>query len=519
LEIKQEMNGFTKKPKISIVISILQSDVAFLKNTLDSLLGQIYENFEIRFVFSSAITGAITEVSNQISDSRLVKSESVSQSLNAAMSAISGDFAIFIKSGSTLTRDALFQLVRALNKTQDIDIIYSDEERISKDGKRDPFFKPDWSPDLFLSFDYISNFYAVRAKIFREVGGFREELDIVTHYDLLLRLTEITQKIAHIPTILVSIPINDITSSLSKIESFGKRAISEVLARRGIKGEVANGMIQGTFRIKHFLEKEPKVSIIIPTKDQKNLLSRCITALEKRTNYKNFEIIIVDNNSQKEETISYLKSLPYTVIKYESPFNFSRINNVAVASATGDYVLFLNDDAAPLQPDWLSEMVSVCQQADVGVVGAKLVLASNVIQHAGLVLLKTGAGFHPFAGMDANKPGYFGFLNTTRNYSAVTGACLLVKKNLFKQVGGFDETLDLYYQDADLCLKVINEGYRVVYTPYALLLHQGSSTIKEQTRTFFAVENHRHFFKKWPKLKSGDPFYNPNLGWNYRISV
>ncbi|TSA18895.1 MAG: glycosyltransferase, partial [Nitrosopumilales archaeon] len=208
---------------------------------------------------------------------------------------------------------------------------------------------------------------------------------------------------------------------------------------------------------------------------------------------------------------------PYTVIKYNSPFNFSKINNIGASNASGDYLLFLNDDTAPLESNWLSEMLSLGLQKNIGIVGPKLVLGNNTIQHAGLTFLKTGAGFHPLQGVDSDSAGYFYTLNVVRNFSAVTGACLLINKKIFDQVGGFSEEFDLYYGDADLCLKVLKYGYRVVYTPYAKLLHQGSSSIKEQTRSFFAVENHYMFIKKWPYLKNGDPFYNPNLTWDYRI--
>ena len=197
----------------------------------------------------------------------------------------------------------------------------------------------------------------------------------------------------------------------------------------------------------------------------------------------------------------------------------SKICNLAASHATGDYLLFLNDDAAPLEREWLSEMLSICQQENVGIVGAKLVLASNAIQHAGVALLETGAAFHPMQRLDGNSKGYFGFLNVIRNCSAVTGACLLIRKKIFDKVNGFDDKFDLYYQDVDLCLKVEKEGRRIVYTPYALLLHQGSSSIKKQSRAFFAVENHYKFLKKWPNLRKGDPYYNTNFGWDYKIKT
>jgi len=193
------------------------------------------------------------------------------------------------------------------------------------------------------------------------------------------------------------------------------------------------------------------------------------------------------------------------------------MNNLAVSKAKGDYLLFLNDDVAAIEPDWLTEMVSICQQNDVGAVGPKLIHSDGTIQHAGMVFLKSGAGFHPFQRYPEDNPGYFNFINVIRDFSAVTGACLLTKKEIFTKVGGFDNNFDLYYGDSDLCLKIRDCGYRIVYTPYAKLLHEGSSSIREHTSAFFTVENHQHFIKKWPFLRKGDPFYNPNLGWNYQI--
>lgn len=513
---KEQLKIFTQKPKMLLAISILKFDKNHLKKTLDSLNEQIYDNFEIRLYHlepNKIPPEVIHDLSHTLKKDFKIEIKPINDILTQDC-----DFVIFMKSGDILTKDALFRLVETINKIPDVDIIYSDEEQIDGD-QCIPFFKPDWAPDLFLSFDYISNFYIVRTELLKKIGSFRQELDHLLHYDFLLRLTEITEKIVHIPTILVSIKVSFGGVPLASIEAYGKKALDDALKRRGINAKVTDGLIRKTFRIKYSLIGEPKVSIIIPTRDQKALLKRCITSIEAKTSYKNYEIIIMDNNSSKEETISYLKSLPYTVIKYDAPFNFSRINNIASTHASGEYLLFLNDDTAALKDDWLSEMVSIAQQKNIGVVGPKLVFAGNLIQHAGLVMLKTGAGFHPFSGFKADESGYFGFLNVIRNYSAVTGACLLIKKKLFTDIGGFDERLDLYYQDADLCLKAIESGYRIVYTPYAVLLHQGSSTIKEHARSFFAVENHYQFLKKWPRLREGDPFYNPNLGWNYRIST
>ena len=276
---------------------------------------------------------------------------------------------------------------------------------------------------------------------------------------------------------------------------------------------------------KKLIENNPLVSIIIPTKNNRKILNRCIQSIQKYTSYKNFEIIIIDNNSTDPSTKSYYQSLPYTILNYKDQFNFSKMNNYAVKHAKGDFLLFLNDDTKVLEPDWLQEMVGVCSQDDVGAVGAKLVYSDDTIQHAGITLLETGAGFHPFQQTSENSSKYFNFINVIRDCSAVTGACLMTKKEIFTKINGFDDIFDLYYGDADLCLRIIDSGYHIVYTPFAKLLHEGSHSIKttlisntlHTPKAHFAVENYFHFIKKWPDLKHGDQFYNKNLGWDYSI--
>lgn len=516
--MRMSAQKYVHRPKFTILLLVDEKNKQYLKESFFSIINQVYTNWEI--YVSTLVSKEINEMLDAIPNLRIIYNQKIKQtdSKDVCLHS-SSDFIIFVKCGNVLTFDALFRIVQILNKNTDADIIYSDEDQLTKDGDRkNPFFKPDWSPHLFLSFDYISNFCAIKGELLRNSLALKDEFAEAKHYELLLRLTENAKKICHVPTVLASIR----SSNLEFADNFNQnaqRAISEALARRKIDGKVTAGFLPNTFRVMYSLHKEPKVTIIIPTKDNKELLHRCITSIKNKTSYKNYEIIIIDNNSTKEETLSYLKSLPHTVIKYDSQFNFSKMNNLAVAHATGDYLLFLNDDTAPLEPNWLSEMVSICEQNDIGVVGAKLVHGNNTIQHAGIALLKTGAGFHPLQGKDANSLGYFGFLNVIRDCSAVTGACLLIKKNIFDKIGGFDNNFDLYYGDTELCLKVRYYGSSVVYTPFAKLLHQGSRTIKEYATAFFTVENYCHFIKKWPALKDGDPFYNSNLRWDYKINI
>jgi len=313
----------------------------------------------------------------------------------------------------------------------------------------------------------------------------------------------------------VAIPSGSILQT-QKIDQ--SKILSKHIERLGLDAVVESDNALNTYRVRYSLQNEPKVSIVIPTKNNKSLLKRCIDGLENNTNYKNFEIIIIDNNTDNKDTLEYYDSLDYKILSYKDPFNFSKMNNLGSTKAHGDYILCLNDDTKAIDSNWLTEMVSICQQNDVGIVGAKLLHSNGTIQHAGAVFLKSGSGFHIFENILENDTGFFNLHNVIRDFSTVTGACLLIKKSIFDKIDGYDDNFDLFYGDADLCLKTIRAGFHVIYTPFARLLHEGSATIKKNSESFFAIENHFHFIKKWPHLKYGDPFYNNNLGWNYTIA-
>lgn len=515
-EMKNQLSRFTKRPIIGLFLTIEDKNKQFFKDTLSSIIQQPYENLRIHPLYFTSEYGDIEDILKKVDDKRIIISKNKT-TYNLKISDIDEEYIIFLKCGDVLTKNALFEIMRFIDESdRDYDIVYSDEDHIDKEKRIDPFFKPDWSPELFLSFDYVSRFYMVSKKIFLEIGGFNEKFHEANHYDLLLRLTETAKKIVHIPTVLVSCRKSNYVFTESYLKE-AQIALSEALRRREIYGVVIKGSTDGIFRIKYDLQNEPSVAIIIPTKDNVGLLRRCINSIKNKTSYKNYQIVIIDNNSVKTETLSYLSSLPHKIIKYESSFNFSKLNNLAASKINADYLLFLNDDTAVIEPEWLTELVSTCQQKEIGIVGPKLVYSNNLIQHAGITLLDTGAGFHPLQGINADSLEYHGFVNVARNYSSVTGACLLIKKKIFEDIGHFDDQFDLYYGDVDLCFKTIEKGYRVVYTPHAKLLHEGSSKIKEQSSVFYTVENHYDFMRKWPQIKNGDPYYNPNLTWDFKI--
>ncbi|MGI0056438.1 MAG: glycosyltransferase family 2 protein [Nitrosarchaeum sp.] len=509
-QLKKEMNGFTLKPRMTVILCI--KNETDIDHILESLRLQIYDNFHTVIDCKKELVGVMQTKTEKFRDMDF-SFENFADSKKIVEN--SQDVIVSLTKSNILTDDAFFYVVKSLNKDPTIDIVYSDEDEIDeKQGRINPFFKPDWSHDLFLSQDYVTSFYTIKKQILKEIGGIRDDFKDAKHYDIILRATDKKRNIHHIAKVLSSIKKSDTSKDY---QSFAKKSLEDTLYRRDIKGIILDGLVPGTFRIKYTLNGNPKVSIIIPTRDQKEILKRCIIGVEK-CSYKNFEIIVIDNDSKEKNTIDYLNSLKYRVIKYQEPFNFSKMNNLAVQHAIGDYLLFLNDDTLPLKEDWLENMLEICQQKEIGVVGAKLVLSDNTIQHAGWVYLNTGAGLHPFQRVNSDSKSFNGQINVIRNYSAVTGACLLIKKNIFDEIGGFDDDYDLYYGDSDLCFKVIEKGYRVTYTPYALLLHEGSKSIKKHAKAFFSTENHSHFVEKWPHIKNGDPFYNPNLRLDYRIN-
>lgn len=520
---KKEILSFAYLPKMSLILSA--NSESGLTRSLDSIFCQSYENWELIICAERSQMFKIQAILDKYNDNRIrlceVEDIRSGKVLDIALQLCSGDYFGVINLGDSLSPICLSEILKMLNKNNKLDIIYTDHDEFDSSGARvRPFFKPDLSIDFLYAMNYIRHFCLIRRAIVHDAGDFRPELQThVAEYDMILKLLEGKCVVGHVPLPLYTFAeinqLHDKESNLGLVT-----VVRDALGRKHIDAQVDYDTMTGSVRIKYSLESEPKVSIIIPTKDQVDLLSRCIKSIENNTDYHNYEIIIIDNNSEKKETIAYLKSLPYKTICYTEPFNFSKMNNIAVGAATGDYFLFLNDDTAAIDKEWLKEMVSICQQTEIGAVGAKLVYDNNTIQHAGIVLLKSGSGFHPFQQLPSNSRGYHNFINVVRNYSAVTGACLMIRRNVFAAINGWDEEYDMYYGDSDICLRVWQAGYRVVYTPHAVLLHQGSQRIKKESDSFWDIENHYRFSNRWSSyLRKGDPFYTPNLGWDFRLEL
>ena len=520
LNEKLEKESFDKsiklsyRPKILIVLIINDQNLENIKNTINSIKNQRYDNWQIA-IFSTNYSQNIPRINELIEkDSpKILFYDKLSDTSFKTILKLDCDFVGFLHSGIHLSEFALNEFIKDLNQSSNSELLYSDNDYLDKNNVRvNPFFKPDWSPYLFRSIDYLSPFYIIKKTILKKIDS-----DLIIskcfNFDILLQSIENTNFFRHI-----SIPLCSIKNKTSVNFDSKQLALSNHLKRINIDAKVKPGLTKNTFQIKYSNNKKPKVSIIIPTKNNYNILKRCIDSIEKKTNYKNKEIIIVDNSSTDNATKKYYSSLSHKIITYSENFNFSKMNNLAVQSSSGQLLLFLNDDTKVLDSFWLDELVSITMQKDVGVVGPKLIFSDNTIQHAGVVFLKTGSGFHPLMRQLEYSTVYHNILTSTRDYSAVTGACLMIKKEIFNKVGNFDNSFDVYYGDADLCLQVVKMGYRVIYTPFTKLLHQGSFTITKSNSSHFDIENHVKFIKKWPYLKNGDPFYNTNLDWDYSIS-
>jgi O-antigen biosynthesis protein len=501
-------------PQISFILQATAENFSDVNLSISSLEEQNYKNWTVKILVSEKIDSFKSNLkkSSQISIIENSKNNSYGKLFSK-----NSDFVGFLESGVILSPYTLSKFVQSIHESDDCDIIYCDHDYIDKSNvRKNPFFKPDWSPYMLRSMDFLSPCYLIRTSLVEKINT---KLTDCLNFDILLQCSEQTTNITHIPLPLVSLK-----NILPVFFDCKKSVLKNHLERLDIDAHIEEGITKNTFRINYSLTENPKVSIIIPSKNNHHILKRCIDSIEKKTHYKNWEIIIINNSDETiHETIfakltDYVNSLPYTVLTYTENFNFSKMNNLAVKNTTSDLLLFLNDDTKILDSFWLDELVSVILQKDVGAVGPKLIYSDNTIQHAGMVFLKTGSGFHPYMKESEKSSGYHNQLNIMREYSSVTGACLLVKRTIFEKVHGFDNIFDAYYGDSDLCLKIRNAGYKIVYTPFTKLLHEGSFSIGGSGASYFAVESHQDFIKKWPSLKNGDPFYNVNLGWDYDMS-
>ena len=524
---KQQNTKFAYSPLISIITPLYNTPKEFFIDYLESIKNQTYSNWEICIVDASEkkleYIEKLIENDSRIKYKKLEENNGISENSNQAIKMANGEFLALIDHDDVIEKNALFEVVKVLNENKETDFIYTDEDKFEGNLKNRyfPFFKPDFSPDFLRSNNYICHLSVIRKELVEKVGLFRKEFDGAQDFDLFLRVTEQTTNIVHIPKVLYHWRTHNLSTSqnmetkMYAIEA-GKKAIEEQCKRLNMKAKVYEEKPLGLYRVKYELEEKPLVSIIIPNKDSIKYLKTAINSVLKST-YTNYEILIVENNSKNSKTFKYYdiiqKNPKIKVIKYtEKGFNYSKINNFAVKQAKGKYIVLLNNDIKVITPDWLEEMLGICQRNEVGIVGAKLLYYDKTIQHAGVVIGMGGIAGHVNRTISEKEPGYFGRTKIINDFSAVTAACLMTKKELYEKVEGLDEKFAVAFNDVDFCMKIRK---LVVYTPYAKLYHYESKTrgyedTPEKKKRF---ENEIQLFKeKWGKeLKEGDPYFNKNL--------
>ena len=520
--MQSAVKGFAYRPVISVVTPVYNTDEVWLRKAIESVRTQIYPHWELCLVDDASTKALVRDVLDEYAalDPK-VRVKHLSQNLgiagasNHGLDLATGEFVALLDHDDEIPPEALFEVAKTLNADRTLDLIYTDEDKLNPDGRRvEPFFKPDWSPDLLLSMNYITHFSVFRRSLLREIGGFRLGFDGSQDYDVLLRFVERADRIGHIPKILYhwrKIPGSAAASPAAKPFAYeaGRQAIDDAVRRRGCEARVEN-VAPGLYTVRYKLNASPLVSIIVPTRDRWLLLQQCLRSIEERTTYSRYEIIVLDNDSREAETLNGLKAVAdrWPVYQRPGPFNFSALNNFGAAKARGEYLVFLNNDTQVVEPDWLTAMLEHAQRADVGAVGARLHYPDGRIQHAGLVLGVGGAADHAFKGLRGDQLTYFALGDVVRNVSAVTAACMMVPRRAFEEIGGFDERLDVAHNDVDLCLRLRREGYLIVYTPGALLYHHESGT----RGGLHPPKNEQLLWSRWGDvIRNGDPYYNPNL--------
>jgi GT2 family glycosyltransferase len=482
-----------------------------LTDAIDSVRAQIYEQWQLCIANDGSSRPETLEVLASLRADPSIRlidlpgGAGISGATNAALAQADGEFIALLDHDDVLKPHALAQVARWLDVEPTLDVIYSDEDKLDDRGALyDPHLKPDWSPDQLTAQNYVCHLTVARKTLVEAIGGFRSAFDGSQDYDLILRLTEQTDRVAHIPEPLYSwraVPGSAAAVADAKpyaIEAAG-RALSDALIRRGYDGRVDTTNHLGCFRVRYPIPGQPRVSIIIPTKDGVHLLRRCVESILDRTTYGNYEFVVIDNQSSDGETLAYLAAFPGRVLRYPHRFNYARMMNLAARSVECDALLFLNNDTEVISPDWIESLLEHAMRPEVGAVGCRLFFENGDPQHEGIVVGVCGWAHN------LNHKGYWARGDLVRNVSAVTGACTMIRPEVFWRIGGNDERLRVAYNDVDLCLRIRQAGYQIVYTPAAELYHYESSS----RGGYEHYEDGPLFGIRWHPKELGDPYYSP----------
>lgn len=540
--ILQRRHHWEAPVTISVAVPIYQTPETYLRQMIESVRKQTYPYWELCIADGSRdvtetkrIVQEYAEEDDRIRYQILKENLGISGNTNAAIAMAGGDYLALFDHDDLLAENALYEVADAIASGEAPDMVYTDEDKVTSDLSEhfQPHFKPGYSPDLLRSNNYICHFLVVKRSLVEKVGGLRKEYDGAQDYDFILRCAEKAEKIVHVPKVLYHWRIHKASTAdnpMSKAYAFdaGKRAIEGHLKRLSLTGAVTPLKDLGFYRVQYPVKGNPLVSIVIPNKDEKDTLKQCLDSIQELTVYSNYEIIIVENNSTSEEIKEYYKSIygknKVRVVYWKQEFNYSAINNFGIAQAKGSYIICLNNDITVITPEWIEELLGNCQRREVGVVGAKLYFPDQTIQHAGIAMGIGGVAGSLFVGMGRNRTGYMHKAVIQQNLSAVTAACMMVKKEVLEEIGGFEENLTVAFNDVDLCLRAREAGYLVVYNPSVELYHhesksRGAEDTEEKKRRFQTeIEYMRSHWMKY--LKGGDPYYNSNLSlkhWDYSI--
>ncbi|MGM0988737.1 MAG: glycosyltransferase family 2 protein [Pseudomonadota bacterium] len=534
--VQRVIDKLPRQPLISVLLPVYNPRVAWLRECLDSVLAQHYVHWQLCIADDAStdpeVGRVLTEYAARDSRIQVVQRQHnghICAASNSALALAEGEFVALLDHDDCLTPQALFHVVEALHRHPDAGLLYSDEDKLNESGERyDPHFKPQWNPDLLLAQNYLSHLGVYRTALVRELGGFREGFEGSQDHDLALRVTGrlSPEQIVHIPHVLYHWRAGEGSTALQSGEKdyttrAGLAAVREHVQARVPEAEVVEGHYPNTYRVRWPLpEPRPLVSLLIPTRDRVEILKPCVDAILERTDYPHLEVLILDNQSRCTETLDYMRDVSnrdarVRVLRWNEPFNYSAINNYGALHARGEILGLVNNDIEPIHADWLEEMVRQACRPEIGCVGAKLYYPNDTIQHGGVILGLGGVAGHSHKHFSIHHPGYFYRLNLVHNFSAVTAACLLVRKRIFEDVGGLDEeNLTIAFNDVDFCLKVREAGYRNLWTPYAELYHhesvsRGSDDNPEKRAR--ADAEIAYMRSRWGKVLDHDPAYNPNL--------
>jgi len=520
--IIHQIKTFEERPKISIIMPVYNTNIEFLKNAIESVKNQYYFNWQLCICDDGSTKKEVKNILKKYSKQEKIDvifsedNNGISEASNKALEIVNGEYVLLLDHDDQLSKNALLEIVQVINNNRNVEFIYSDEDKIEGNNHLEPFFKPDWSPDLFFSYNYPIHVSVFNTEILKKLGGFRKEFDESQDYDLILRYLEKVNQIYHIPKVLYSWRKSKGSTALApseKREAFeaGKRAINEALERRKINGYCEDGVQKFTYRVRYEIKGTPLISIVIPSRNL-NYLKVCLKSIFEKSTYKNFEIIILDN-SQDDKIEKFSEN--FKVIKlikiFSKKFNFSKINNEGVRHSKGEYIIFLNDDTQVITPQWIENMLEHAQRDEIGAVSCKLLYENNLVQHAGTIIgIQKHAGNYGM--IDRDEGGYFSYAKIVRNCSAVTAACMMISRKIFDQIRGFDEMIERAWQDVDLCIRIIKSGKFIVYTPYSILYHYEGLTRGSLDSTSDELAARKKFFlKNKDFIEKGDPFYNQNL--------